>query len=163
MKKMGISIITATFLCGSMMASNTVNVKSGWGLYGLDSGVSNMEQFFQGFENDLKLVWTYDTTTSKWKSYSPDSGLEAAIDQNVNIDKIESIAANEGFWIKSNNSFNINLPNAYCPTTSEPSDDVDSFIVIPTISSTMFENTIVTFENQSSASNGGKYFFSQME
>jgi len=51
----------------------------------------------------IDLVWSYNTKTSKWSAYSPNSDIASKI-LNQNILPLSSLSVNDGFWIKGNKS-----------------------------------------------------------
>jgi phosphopantetheine adenylyltransferase len=67
---------------------------SGWHLVS-NSGVNNMDTHFEN--SGLNTAWTYKD--GKWYAYSPDSDMQNAILRNSEINTLQTISSQDGFWI----------------------------------------------------------------
>jgi hypothetical protein len=73
-----------------------IKIKKGWNNFGLDEGVADVTHYFNN--PNIVSVWKY-TTDNKCKFYSPNKALETKALSYPNIEKLETLKGNEGFWI----------------------------------------------------------------
>ncbi len=79
----------------SSLSSNEIsNLSTGWHLLGTSMSIDNLSIL-----NSAKIVWAWDDTTQSWKAYSSDATTMNSINNKENIQPLNSIKANEGFWI----------------------------------------------------------------
>lgn len=81
-----------------------ITTTSGWKLRG-----SNYKFNYMGiFNNDkINIVWTFDTINNKWSAYSPDTTISNLITNKTTVDTINTIEANDGYWILANSDLTI--------------------------------------------------------
>ena len=82
------------------------NLKNGWQLLGTNielDGFNNMSSSNQ----DIELIWSFDSSTQKWSAFSPKQSLKTLIEDNPNIDTLNLINSYSGFWVLTNNNDNL--------------------------------------------------------
>ncbi len=81
--------------CGIKLKSLTeVNIsklKKGWHLLGTSKEITNFSNF-----NNVKAIWSWE---NGWKGYSPNPHINQIFQNSPNINKMDKIEANKGFWI----------------------------------------------------------------
>ncbi len=102
MKKLVLSVITASFVLSLSLFSQQLEIHAGWQLKGTESGLKQ-----EDFDRDcINTVWTYDEQ-SGWSVYSPDTSVQNSIQNNGNLKFLTTVERNQGFWINANSDCNI--------------------------------------------------------
>ena len=72
-----------------------VNLKNGWNLFGSSYAIDLPATF----KNGADVVWSYDSLTKKWSSFSPIESIKSKIKDKYNF--ITSTKNNDAFWVYS--------------------------------------------------------------
>ena len=95
MKKILLSIITIATISNA----SQLEITSGWQLKGSSQNIN-----ISSFNNpNISYVWGYDSHTHRWSVYLPNNPTYMN-NLPTSIDKLNSIKANQGFWIYATNN-----------------------------------------------------------
>jgi len=89
-------LILSIGLTISLLATEYIPVQTGWQLVGTSSCVQNMEPFDKA---SINTVWTFDKNAGQWKVFTTNTLLQAALASNSAVASLNTIEANQGFWI----------------------------------------------------------------
>jgi len=107
----GKKIILGVVACSSLLLADSYNINNGWKLLGALNDIN----LTKGFSHDcIKTVWGYNSSTKRWKAYSPDTTIKNKIKNNSStIDDTMNIGKGKGFWVNSNCNLTINSDAEY--------------------------------------------------
>jgi len=99
-------------------ASTTLQLKEGWQLVGIPTGLENMNSLER---DEVALLWAYDAATASWKGFSPDENTTAKM-TGKGINPLYELLPYQAVWIKSTRNWSYTLPESVAATT--PKNDV---------------------------------------
>ena len=79
---------------------NCLHIQNGWKLFGLSGGIPDVNQLFHDKGDSVNAIWAYDSSSKRWKFYSPNTNLTSVANSMSNIDSLNNIAKTEGFWVQ---------------------------------------------------------------
>lgn len=99
--------LSLVFLFVSTSIAQTLTLTQGWHLKGTQIAYTDMNAFNQ---TCVKDVWRYNSDSSSWSVYSPDSDVVTNwTTKHVSISPLSSLSSNDGFWLDLNASCSIEM------------------------------------------------------
>ena len=102
-----LSTITILIVFTNTALAQSVSLNPGWHLKGTQIAYTDMTDFNKSC---IKYVWKYNTSSSSWSIFSPDSNIiNDLTTKHVSISPLNSLDANDGFWLDLNASCSIEM------------------------------------------------------
>ncbi len=102
-----LSTITILIVFTNTALAQSVSLNPGWHLKGTQIAYTDMTDFNKSC---IKYVWKYNTSSSSWSIFSPDSNIiNDLTTKHVSISPLNNIEANDGFWLDVNASCNVEM------------------------------------------------------
>jgi hypothetical protein len=111
------SIALSSILCASLHA-NTIQIKDGWNFVGFDNDKDFSSDTIISNEDNINIIWKYNTSSKTWSAYSPNSSTKEAIVQNgYDFDTI--LDKSSGAWILAKKDFSYTENKNHSMTNSD--------------------------------------------
>lgn len=156
-RKVYLSLAASILFSSALIAGEqSLSLSKGWGLVG--SSLDNIQ--VQNISNsDIRSLWGFDSTSKKWKAYSPNSSIENQIESLVNsggFSPFNSLNKGDAFWVNAVSNSTLILNGDVSARTSKllnPGWNLVSFFgSSPKAISEVFKNngqitTVWTYDN----------------
>lgn len=107
MKKIIILSFLISFLYAEQFSKSLTTI--GW--HNLGVPITDVNITENTFDENISVVWQWDSTTQNWKFYSKDTTLLSAVDK-LNIPIITHLTKGDAIWVKNSALSSIDFSNA---------------------------------------------------